>query len=79
MRLPAVGPELAHWAHIDRLECSSATAEEAVDGLKVLKDAESFDTGLDTEHAIQRVVDIARELDSDQVVLLLASGPENCF
>lgn len=79
MRLPAVGPELAHWAHSDRLECSSATTEEAVDGLKILKNAEGFDTGLDTAHAIQKVVDIARELDSNQVVLLLVSGPENCF
>ncbi|KAJ5155698.1 hypothetical protein N7492_008501 [Penicillium capsulatum] len=79
MNLPAVGPELAHWAQSDRIECSSATTEEAVDGLKILKDTEGFDTGLDTAHAIQKVVDIARELDNDQVVLLHVSSAENAF
>lgn len=75
MNFPAVGPELAHWAQNGRLECVSATNEEAAEGLRILKNTEGILSGLDSAHAIQKVINAAQGLDHHEVILLLIYGP----
>ncbi|KAJ5475334.1 hypothetical protein N7539_008400 [Penicillium diatomitis] len=75
MNLPAVGPELAYWAQIGRLECVSASNEEATEGLRIMQDTEAIVSSLESAYAIQKVLSAAQRLDRCEVILLLISGP----
>ncbi|KAI2742746.1 hypothetical protein DTO013F2_8422 [Penicillium roqueforti] len=75
MNFPAVGPELVHWEQDGRLECTFATNEEAVEGQRIFNNTEGIPMGLDTAHAIQKVISTAKNLDRGEVILLLVAGP----
>lgn len=75
MNLPAAGPELAYWAQIGRLECVSASNEEAAEGLRIMQDTEAIVSSLESAYAIQKVISAAQKLYHCEVILLLISGP----
>ncbi|KAJ5125203.1 Tryptophan synthase beta chain [Penicillium atrosanguineum] len=74
MNLSTVGPELAYWKSIGRIEISTATDADALDGIKTLQHHEGFLAGLDSSHAVCKAVDLAKELGPGKNLVLLVTG-----
>jgi tryptophan synthase len=74
MNLSTVGPEVAHWKESGRVEISTATDADALDGFKTLQRHEGILAGLDSSHAVGRVIDLARELGPGKNLVLLVTG-----
>jgi len=74
MNLSTVGPEVAHWKSIGRLEMSTATDADALDGFKILQRHEGIQPGLDSSHAVKKAIDLAKELGSGKNLVLLVTG-----
>ncbi|KAL4932025.1 tryptophan synthase [Aspergillus undulatus] len=74
MNFPCAGPELAHWKDIGRLETVTATNEEGLRGLTLLRETEGIVAGLATGYAVLETVRVARELGAGKDVVLLVSG-----
>jgi tryptophan synthase len=74
MNLSTVGPEVAHWKESGRVEISTATDADALDGFKTLQRHEGILAGLDSSHAVKRVMDLARELGPGKNLVLLVTG-----
>ncbi|KAJ5779829.1 hypothetical protein N7457_007549 [Penicillium paradoxum] len=77
MNLPSVGPEIAHWKDSGRIEISTATDADALDGFRTLQHHEGILPGLDSSHAIAKTVDLARELGPGKNVVLMVTGCDN--
>ncbi|GLI81828.1 hypothetical protein PoHVEF18_010219 [Penicillium ochrochloron] len=74
MNLSTVGPEVAHWKESGRVEISTATDADALDGFKTLQRHEGILAGLDSSHAVKRAMDLARELGPGKNLVLLVTG-----
>ena len=74
MNISTVGPEVAHWKSIGRIEISTATDADALDGFKTLQHHEGFLAGLDSSHAVRKAVDLAKELGPGKNLVLLVTG-----
>lgn len=74
MNLSTVGPEVAHWKGSGRVEISTATDADALDGFKTLQRHEGILSGLDSSHAVRRAIDLARELGPGKHIVLLVTG-----
>lgn len=74
MNLSTVGPEVAHWKESGRVEISTATDTDALDGFKTLQRHEGILSGLDSSHAVRRAIDVARELGPGKNLVLLVTG-----
>ncbi|OOQ87251.1 Tryptophan synthase beta chain [Penicillium brasilianum] len=74
MNLSTVGPEVAHWKESGRVEISTATDADALDGFKTLQRHEGILAGLDSSHAVGRAIDLARELGPGKNLVLLVTG-----
>ncbi|KAF3388741.1 hypothetical protein F1880_004487 [Penicillium rolfsii] len=74
MNLSTVGPEVAHWKESGRVEISTATDADALDGFKILQRHEGILAGLDSSHAVKRAMDLARELGPGKNLVLLVTG-----
>ena len=77
MNLSTVGPEIAHWKDSGRIEISTATDADALDGFKTLQHQEGILSGLDSSHAVTRTLDIAKELGPGKNVVLMVTGCDN--
>ncbi|CAI7639111.1 unnamed protein product [Penicillium manginii] len=77
MDFPASEPEAAHWYECGRLECTLASDEDVLNGLKMMKEAEGIECGLDTAHAVKSTIKIAEGLTCDDVVILLVTGSDD--
>jgi tryptophan synthase len=74
MNLSTVGPEVAHWKESGRVEISTATDADALDGFKTLQRHEGILSGQDSSHAVRRAIDLARELGPGKNLVLLVTG-----
>ncbi|KAJ6080455.1 hypothetical protein N7467_010208 [Penicillium canescens] len=77
MNLSTVGPEVAHWKDAGRIEISTATDVDALDGFKTLQHHEGILSGLDSSHAVAKAIDLARELGPGKNVVLMVTGCDN--
>ncbi|CAG8195516.1 unnamed protein product [Penicillium salamii] len=77
MNISTVGPEIAHWKESGRIEISTATDTEALDGFKTLRRHEGILSGLDSSHAVTRALDLAKELGPGKNVVLMVTGCDN--
>jgi tryptophan synthase beta chain len=71
---PGVGPEHSHLKDTKRAEYLTATDQEALDAFHLLSRLEGIIPALESAHAVARAVDIAKQLDPKQVVLVCVSG-----
>ncbi len=71
---PGVGPEHAYLFKSGRAKYIYATDEEALEGFKLLSRLEGIIPALEPAHAVLKVVDLAKELGRDGIVLFNLSG-----
>lgn len=74
MNLSTVGPEVAYWKSIGRIEISTATDADALDGFKTLQHHEGILPGLDSSHAVGKAIDLAKQLGRGKNLVLLVTG-----
>ncbi len=71
---PGVGPEHAYWKDAGRVQYVSVTDDEALDAFTLLARTEGIIPALETAHAVAYAVRLARELSSEQNVVINISG-----
>ena len=71
---PGVGPEHSWLKDAGRVTYLTATDEDAIEAFQTLSRTEGILPALEPSHAIARAIDLARELSSDQNVLVNLSG-----
>ena len=71
---PGVGPEHSFWKDSGRARYVGVTDEQALDGFRLLCETEGIIPALESAHAVWQGVEIARELPSDQIVVVNVSG-----
>ncbi|ARU15572.1 tryptophan synthase subunit beta [Croceicoccus marinus] len=78
---PGIGPEHAWLRDIGRVEYTSATDRDALDAFQLLCRTEGIIPALEPSHAIAAVVERAREMDRDRIVLcnLCGRGDKDIF
>jgi tryptophan synthase len=74
MNLSTVGPEIAHWKDSGRIEITTATDADALDGFTTLQNHEGILPGLDSSHAVAKTLDLAKELGPGKNVVLMVTG-----
>jgi tryptophan synthase beta chain len=70
----AVGPEHSYLRDLGRVEYTYATDDEALDGFRVLSEAEGIIPALETAHAVAYVVKTAPEMPREKIVIVNCSG-----
>lgn len=71
---PGVGPELAGWKDANRAEFIAATDAEAFIGFRILSQLEGIIPALETSHAIFGAMELAKNMDKDQDIVICLSG-----
>lgn len=71
---PGVGPEHSYWKDTGKVEYTSCSDEEALEGFKMLTSLEGILPALETSHAIAKGVEVAEKMSSDQSVMICLSG-----
>lgn len=71
---PGVGPEHCLLRDTGRADYVSVTDDEAIEGLKLLAEAEGIIPALESAHAIAWAVRLARELGPDRLIVVNLSG-----
>ncbi|HEX7174573.1 MAG TPA: tryptophan synthase subunit beta [Pyrinomonadaceae bacterium] len=71
---PSIGPEHAHLRDTARVEYVSASDSEALEAFRLLSRLEGIIPALESAHAIAHALRLAREMRSDQIVLVNLSG-----
>lgn len=71
---PGVGPEHCHLKDLGRVQYSSATDEEAIEGFKLLSRTEGIIPALESSHAIAYAAKLAKELSKDEIMVICLSG-----
>jgi tryptophan synthase beta chain len=71
---PGVGPEHAYLKDTGRVEYLTATDSEALEGVRLLSRLEGIIPALETAHAIARLPDLAREMSSEEIIVVNCSG-----
>ena len=71
---PGVGPELSSWKDSDRATFIAATDAQAFEGFRLLSQLEGIIPALETAHAVWGAVEIAKEMDKGQDVVICLSG-----
>lgn len=74
LNLSTVGPEVAHWKSIGRVEIQTATDADSLDGFRILQNKEGILSGLDSSHAVNRTMALAKELGPGKNLVLLVTG-----
>lgn len=77
MNLSTVGPEVAHWMSKGRIEIRTATNADALDGFKILLNHEGIVSGLDSSHAVNTALSLARDLGPGKNVVLMVTGEDS--
>jgi tryptophan synthase beta chain len=70
----SVGPEHAMLHDSGRATYTSATDDEALDGVRVLSRTEGIIPALETAHAIAEVIKLAPKMGKDKIVIVNVSG-----
>ncbi len=78
---PGIGPEHSWLKDIGRVEYDSCTDEEALEAFKQLCRCEGIIPALEPSHAIAKVVERAKSMDRDQIILanLCGRGDKDIF
>lgn len=78
---PGIGPEHSWLNDIGRVEYGSCTDTEALDAFQMLCRTEGIIPALEPSHAIAKVVERAREMDQDKIILanLCGRGDKDIF
>ena len=71
---PGVGPEHAFLKSIERLECAIIDDEDAVAAFQDLSKIEGIIPALEPAHALAFAMDLAKEMDPDQIMVVCLSG-----
>jgi len=71
---PAIGPEHAYLHDSGRVSYVSATDAEALDAFQTLSHLEGITPALESAHAVAHTLKIAREMRSDQLIIVNLSG-----
>ncbi|CAI7585566.1 unnamed protein product [Penicillium manginii] len=77
MNISTVGPEVAYWKSVGRVEIKTATDTDALDGFKSLFDHEGIVSGLDSSHAVSAALRLARDLGPGKNVVLMVTGGDS--
>ncbi|MEO1044846.1 MAG: tryptophan synthase subunit beta [Pseudomonadota bacterium] len=78
---PGIGPEHAWLKENGRVEYDSCTDDEALEGFQLLCRTEGIIPALEPSHAIAKVVERAKAMDQDQIILanLCGRGDKDIF
>jgi tryptophan synthase beta chain len=78
---PGIGPEHAWLRDIGRVEYTSVTDTQALDGFQLLCRTEGIIPALEPSHAIAAVTKLAPTMDKDQIILanLCGRGDKDIF
>ena len=71
---PGVGPEHSYLKDAHRAEYTSVTDAQALEGFHMLSCTEGIIPSLEPSHAVYHVVEMARRLPSDNIILMCLSG-----
>ncbi|PLW15475.1 hypothetical protein PCASD_21248 [Puccinia coronata f. sp. avenae] len=71
---PAVGPELAWLKESGRAEFCAATDFEAIQGIKICLEFEHILPAIESAHAVNKTIHVAKELGKSADVVLCLSG-----
>ena len=71
---PGVGPEHSYLKDSGRAEYVAVTDAEALEGFKLLCVSEGITPALETAHAVYHAARLAREMTSDQILVINISG-----
>jgi tryptophan synthase beta chain len=71
---PSIGPEHAFLHDQGRVEYTSVTDKEALDAFQLLSKLEGIIPALESAHAVAHALKVAREMRTDQVVIINLSG-----
>ncbi len=71
---PGVGPEHSYLKDIGRVSYAAATDDEAMEGFRMLSEIEGIIPALESSHAVYHATQIAKDLTSDNIVVLNLSG-----
>lgn len=71
---PGVGPELSHMKYTGRAHFVAITDDEALEGFKLLCRTEGIIPALESSHAIAYAAKLAREMTSEQTLIVNLSG-----
>jgi tryptophan synthase beta chain len=71
---PGVGPEHSWLKDIGRAEYVAATDKEALDAFRALTRIEGIMPALESSHAIAHAMKMAKEMNSDQILVVNLSG-----
>lgn len=70
----SVGPEHAWLREIGRTEYTYCTDDSAMEGFQLLCELEGIIPALESAHAIGYVIELATQMDKDQIILINLSG-----
>ena len=71
---PSIGPEHAHLHDRGRVTYVSATDGEALAAFRLLSETEGIIPALESAHAVAFALRLAREMTSDEMILVNLSG-----
>ena len=71
---PGVGPELSSWKDTERAKFIAATDAQAFLGFNLLSELEGIIPALESAHAIWGAVELAKEMDKEDDIVICLSG-----
>src|SRR6266704_510662 len=71
---PSIGPEHAFLHDEGRVEYTSVSDDEALDTFQTLSKLEGIIPALESAHAVAHALKVAREMKSDQILIVNLSG-----
>src|SRR5581483_520433 len=71
---PSIGPEHAFLHDEGRVEYTSVSDDEALDAFQLLSKLEGIIPALESAHAVAHAIKVAREMKSDQIMIVNLSG-----
>jgi tryptophan synthase beta chain len=71
---PSIGPEHAFLHDEGRVEYTSVSDDEALEAFQTLSKLEGIIPALESAHAVAHALKVAREMKSDQIVIINLSG-----
>jgi tryptophan synthase beta chain len=71
---PGVGPEHSYWKDAGRVDYTSVSDAQALEGFTWLAELEGIIPALETAHAIYHAVHLAGEMSENQTLVINCSG-----
>ena len=71
---PGVGPEHSHWKSTGRVEYRACRDDEALAAFDLVAQMEGILPALESSHAIAKGIEVAKERDKSEIVVICLSG-----